>query len=73
MTDLETVILYPDEVETVKLCDYEGLNQEEAGVQMGVSRGTVQRILASARKKIAGAISQGQALVLAEPKTTEEK
>ena len=66
MTELDKLILYPDELEAVKLCDYDGLNQEQAGVQMGVSRGTIQRILASARKKIAEALSLGKALILDE-------
>ena len=66
MTRLEKLTLYPDELETFKLCDYDGLTQEEAGGRMGVSRGTVQRILASGRKKIAEAISQGKAIVFAE-------
>ena len=64
MTELEKLTLYADELEAVKLCDFDGLNQEEAGVRMGVSRGTVQRILASARKKIAEALSLGKALIL---------
>jgi len=34
---------------------------------MGISRGTVQRILSSARKKSAMALSQGKALVFEEP------
>ncbi|OGQ95598.1 MAG: DNA-binding protein [Deltaproteobacteria bacterium RIFOXYD12_FULL_57_12] len=66
MPELEKLTLYPDELEAVKLCDYDRLNQGEAGVRMGVSRGTVQRTLAAARKKIAEALSQGKALILAE-------
>jgi len=30
---------------------------------MGVSRGTIQRILTAARKKVAKALSKGQAIV----------
>jgi len=41
------------------LCDSEGLTQEEAGARMGVSRGTVQRLLAAARKKIVDALVTG--------------
>ena len=50
----------------MKLCDVEGLTQEQAGERMGVSRGTVQRLLASARKKVAGAVVSGAALVFSE-------
>ena len=41
----------------------DGLTQNEADENMGVSRGTVQRILTSARKKVATALSGGKALV----------
>ena len=73
MTELEKLTLYPDELEAVKLCDYDGLNQEQAGVQMGVSRGTIQRTLASARKKIAEALSLGKALILEEIHSPDEE
>ena len=66
MKDLEKVVLYKDELETLKLCDMEGLTQEEAGVRMGISRGTVQRILAGARKKVATALTGCKALVMEE-------
>jgi predicted DNA-binding protein (UPF0251 family) len=53
-----------DEIESMHLCDSLGLTQEEAGKRMGISRGTVQRILASARKKLIDAIVRGEALVI---------
>lgn len=62
--DLEKVILDLDELEAVRLCDGEGLSQAEAGVRMAVSRGTVQRLVTSGRKKIIGAIVSSQALVI---------
>ncbi len=60
---LKRISIYEDELEVLRLCDYEGLFQEQAGERMGVSRGTVQRILTSARKKVAEALSTGSALV----------
>jgi len=66
MTELETVTLYIDELETLKLCDHDGLTQEEAGQKMGISRGTVQRLLSSARGKVATALSECKALLLEE-------
>ncbi len=63
LTEIEKIPFYRDELETLKLCDLEGLTQEEAGKRMGISRGTVQRILASARKKAATALSECKALV----------
>jgi len=66
MSRIERIALYRDEIEALKLCDVEGLTQEEAAKKMGVSRGTVQRILAGARKKTATALSQCKAIVLEE-------
>jgi predicted DNA-binding protein (UPF0251 family) len=62
--DLEKVVLDIDELEALRLCDGEGLNQAEAGEQMAISRGTVQRLVTSGRKKIIGAILNSQALVI---------
>jgi len=63
LPELKQITLYRDELEALKLCDFEGLFQEQAGEKMGVSRGTVQRILTSARKKTAEALSTGAALI----------
>ena len=63
MSEIEQIKMYRDELEVLKLCDMEGLFQGEAGDKMGVSRGTVQRILASARRKTAQALATGAALV----------
>jgi predicted DNA-binding protein (UPF0251 family) len=60
---LDQIILYRDELEALKLCDAERLTQEQAGVRMGVSRGTIQRLLTDARKKVAEAVVSGAALV----------
>ena len=53
-----------DEFEAIRLIDGEGLDQETVASQMGVSRPTVTRILASARSKIAHVLVHGQALVI---------
>lgn len=66
MNQLEKINLFHDELEAIRLCDKEGLTQAEAGAQMGVSRGTVQRMLASARQKIARALVEGAALIFVE-------
>lgn len=63
LAELQQVHLYQDELEALRLCDSEGLTQEEAGVKMGVSRGTIQRIITLARKKTATALTEGQALI----------
>lgn len=61
---LETVVLNMDEFEAIRLCDYDGLSQIEAGESLGVSRGTVQRLLLSGRKKIVDALLNTKELVL---------
>ncbi|MBI4791525.1 MAG: DUF134 domain-containing protein [Deltaproteobacteria bacterium] len=52
MTKLRKIHLLRDELETLKLCDMEEMTQEEAGRKMGISRGTVQRMLTRARQKV---------------------
>lgn len=64
LSEIDKIMIYSDELESLKLCDVDGLSQEEAGMKMGISRGTVQRILASARRKTASALTQCKALVL---------
>jgi predicted DNA-binding protein (UPF0251 family) len=64
MTDLSQEYLPADELEALRLCDGLGLTQEDAGEKMGVSRGTVQRLVSSGRQKLITAIITGRALVL---------
>ncbi len=59
---LEEVVLGLDEVEALRLADLEGLSQEDVGARMNVSRATVGRILAEARRKTADALIRGKAL-----------
>jgi predicted DNA-binding protein (UPF0251 family) len=66
LRNLERITIYRDELEALKLCDVDGLTQEEAGKKMGISRGTVQRILSSGRKKVASSLTGCKALVLDE-------
>lgn len=66
MSKIQIVTLYHDELETLKLCDFDGLSREEAGERMGISRGTVQRLLSSARRKVAEALVNGKAIVFGE-------
>jgi predicted DNA-binding protein (UPF0251 family) len=59
---LEQVILSVDELEALRLADLEGVLQEQAAQQMGVSRQTFGNILAHARRKLAEALIRGKAL-----------
>lgn len=64
MDRLETIPLELDELEAMRLCDYDRLDQTEAGSRMGVSRGTVQRLLGSGRSKVLGALLNNAALII---------
>lgn len=53
-----------EELEALRLCDLEGLEQEDAASRMEVSRGTLQRILYSARQKSAKALCEGLGVLI---------
>ena len=59
---LEDVQITVEELEALRLKDLEGLEQEEAAEQMGVSRPTFQRILEEAHRKVAEGLVYGKAL-----------
>ena len=59
---LRRVALLQEELEALRLADMEGLTQTEAAGRMDVSRSTFQRILARARRQVALALAEGQAL-----------
>lgn len=61
---LESVILQYDEFETIRLLDYEGLNQEQASERMKVSRPTLTRIYENARRTIAKALMEGKMILI---------
>lgn len=62
--ELEVIPLALDEVEALRLADWEGLYQEEAAARMGISRATYQRLLVRARTKIASVLFDQKALVV---------
>jgi len=64
LADLEIIELDADELDAVSLCDRDAMTQAEAGVEMGISRGTIQRLVSSGRKKIVEALLSGHALVI---------
>jgi predicted DNA-binding protein (UPF0251 family) len=59
---LEEVCLSVEEAEAIRLKDLEGMEQEEGAAKMNISRPTFQRIVASARQKIAEALLKGKAI-----------
>src|SRR4030042_6245111 len=62
LRSLEEVRLSLEEAEALRLKELEELEQEQGAEKMNVSRQTFQRVLASARKKIAEALLNGKAI-----------
>lgn len=58
----ETVLITMEELEAVRLCDLERLEQDDAAVSMNISRATFQRVLYGAREKIADALCSGKTI-----------
>jgi len=64
LVELEEVVLKLDELESLRLADFEGMYQEDAAKRMNISRPTFTRIIESARKKVAEVLLKGKALKL---------
>ena len=58
----ETIIMTCEEYETIRLIDYENLQQEDCATRMNVSRTTVQFLYTSARNKMADFLVNGKNL-----------
>lgn len=59
---LDEVCLSVEELEAIRLKEIEDLEQVEGAERMGISRPTFQRILTSARRKVADALLHGKAI-----------
>lgn len=59
---LDEISISMDELEAMKLADYEGLYHEDAASRMKISRQTFGRILHNARRKVAEFLIMGNAL-----------
>lgn len=73
MRDVEKIVLYKDELESLKLCGYGWPYPGGGRIKNGISRGTAQRILSGARKKVDTALSKRMALVMEEIICKQEK
>jgi len=62
--DSDMVILYDDEMEALRLCDFEGLYQQEASESMKISRTTLSRVVSEARKKVVDALLHEKILIV---------
>lgn len=60
--ELDEIVMTLDEFEALRLADLEGLYQEQAALEMRVSRATFSRIVESARHKVADALVHGKLL-----------
>lgn len=60
--EINTVTLTLEELEAIRLVDLEGLDQQSAASEMGVSRKTLWNDLKSARRKVAIALIKGYAI-----------
>ncbi len=62
MSNLSEIHLEHDELEALRLADFELLNHEQGAIKMKISRATFGRVLESARFKTADAIINGKAI-----------
>lgn len=62
LDSLEEVNLALDELEAVRLADFDGLYQEDAAKKMNISRQTFGNIIDRAHKKIADVLLNAKAL-----------
>lgn len=63
-SDNPPIVLDSTELEALRVVDLEGLSQEDAGSRMGISRGTVWRLLQQARSKVAQALSEARPITI---------
>lgn len=57
-----------DEFEAMRLCDLEGKSQIEAAEIMGISRGTIQRLILKGRKKVVDSLLNDKGLLIEDKK-----
>ncbi|KUI99273.1 DUF134 domain-containing protein [Vibrio sp. MEBiC08052] len=64
MSQLEHLDLAADEFEALRLVDLQGMHQQDAAVEMGVSRQTLANLVKAARFKVADCLVNGKALMM---------
>ena len=62
LRELEEVVLFADEIEALRLKDFQGLEQIECSQKMNISQPTFHRILLSARKKVSDSLVNGKSI-----------
>jgi predicted DNA-binding protein (UPF0251 family) len=68
LSELKSVELGVDELEALKYCNLENLDQVKAAKKMKISQSTLQRILSQARRKVAEALIEGKAIKIIKKK-----
>lgn len=68
----EPVFIEFAEVEAFRLVDMEGFSQDEAGQRMSISRGTIWRLVQSARRKTAQALSEGRPIYVVTSRSIDD-
>ena len=71
LVNLEEICINLDELEAMRLADYEGLYHEQAALNMNISRATFGRIIGGARHKVVEALIEGKALRIETTNKTE--
>ncbi len=69
---LEEVVITLEELEALRLKDYEGLDQTQAAEKMNISQPTFNRLLNSARRKLADALINGKAIRVINQRITSQ-
>ena len=64
MRQLEQIPLDSDEFEALRLVDLLKMQQQQAAIEMGVSRQTLANVLKSARFKVMDCLTNGKALIM---------
>lgn len=64
MSQLAIISVGHDELEAIRLVDFEHMRQSDAANKMGISPATIQRIVDSTREKIVKALIEGHAIVI---------
>lgn len=62
LSKLAKITLGHDELEAIRLVDLEHMRQSDAAERMEISSATIQRVVESAREKIARALIEGHAI-----------
>ena len=62
LRELEEMTLSVDELEALRLHDFENLSQEKCSKKMNISQSTFNRLVIVARKKMVEAIVRGKAI-----------